>query len=201
MKNRTIHGISDISELRTTVEAAAERAADALRERLSLAPALDVLAAVRFERIGWDPLEPDRPLNMIEQVNQTFTYLATCDALQWLFEHRATKAPFVVNLGTASGPDIVSEDGGLAAEVFAAVTPQNNNKLAKDIAKVTATAAPERYVFCACPDQPAATASAGSEPNLVNVVYLAMIRDPQQSAPSSRAWLPTPAGAMVSRRE
>ena len=42
-------------------------------------------------------------------------------------------------------------DGGIAAEVFAAVKPGNNNKLKKDLKKVSQARANHKYVFFACP--------------------------------------------------
>lgn len=61
-----------------------------------------------------------------------------------------------LNLGTSSGFDIQTpEGGGIAAEVFAAVTPQNNRKLAKDIEKVSAADAKNRYVLFMSPEHEA----------------------------------------------
>lgn len=97
-------------------------------------------------------LNSDAPLNLIEQLNQTFTYLATAKALRLLLQLDPTLAPFTVNLGTTAGSDIESaRHGGLAAEVFAAVNTSNNRKLAKDLAKVARTNAHIKYVFFMCP--------------------------------------------------
>lgn len=62
-------------------------------------------------------------------------------------------APYRANLGTASGFDIVSDkEGGVAAEVFAAVRPSNNQKLDKDIRRrLPECDAKLRYVFFMCP--------------------------------------------------
>ena len=100
-----------------------------------------VLEALKFKQSGRDPLDPTKPLNMIEQLNQTFTYLVSVRAVEFLFEKHPEAAPFRVNLGTAAGSDVESVDGSVAAEVFAAVAPHNNHKLAKDIAKVRSTPA------------------------------------------------------------
>lgn len=115
--------------------------------------ALAALAIVKFQTVGRDPLS-SRPLNFIEQVNQTFTYLATCAALRQLLREHADAAPFVVNLGTAPGFDILSEDGTVAAEVFAATGPNSNDKLRKDLARVSASSAKYKYVFFSCPGEP-----------------------------------------------
>jgi len=113
---------------------------------------MQVLWSMKFQSIGFDPIDGASSLNLIEQLNQSFTYLATIRALQVLFSRHPDLAPFKVNLGTASGSDIESSmGGGLAAEVFAAVTPSNNQKLKKDIAKLGATGSRHRYVFFMSP--------------------------------------------------
>ncbi len=43
-------------------------------------------------------------------------------------------------------------DGGIAAEVFAAVHPKSNNKLQKDIQKVLDVNVKHKYVFFMCPN-------------------------------------------------
>ncbi len=152
MKVRTIATIDDLASLETTITLSCESTMTALRELIATKSAIQVMERMKFEPIGRDPLS-DRPLNVIEQVNQTFTYLATIKALRYLFEHHAGLAPFVINLGTAAGSDIESQDRTLAAEVFAAVSTRSNDKLRKDIRKVGATAAEHKYVFYSCPGE------------------------------------------------
>jgi hypothetical protein len=48
---------------------------------------------------------------LVEQLNQSFTYLASIAATAWLFEHHPENAPYILNLGTAPGSDIMSQDG------------------------------------------------------------------------------------------
>jgi hypothetical protein len=62
--------------------------------------------------------------------------LATAKAVKELIALHPTLVPFNVNLGTASGSDIASANGELAAEVFAAVNTTSNRKLANDLHKV-----------------------------------------------------------------
>ena len=87
-----------------------------------------------------------------EQINQSFTYLASFYALEILFTEYPELAPFRLNLGTAPGSDIESECGELAAEVFAAVAPTSNQKLKKDINKVIKMDARLKFVFFMCPN-------------------------------------------------
>lgn len=137
------------------IEASAARSAErSLQQLASISgpEALKALWRMKVEAIGCDPMNAERPLNLIEQVNQTFTYIASARAARILFEKHPGAAPFTLNLGTAAGPDIESEkEGGVAAEVFAAVNTSNNKKLKKDIAKVSATSARFKYVFYMCP--------------------------------------------------
>jgi hypothetical protein len=126
---------------------------------------------MKFGPSGFHPAE-DRSLNLIEQVNQTFTYLASVEATRWLLRQHPEAVPFRLNLGTASGSDIESTDGQIAAETFAAVDPQNNRKLDKDILKVGLTSAPRKYVFYICPHKPPSGPIPSKTNPKVNVVSL-----------------------------
>lgn len=118
----------------------------------SISP-IKFLSQLKFDQVGCDPLDASRPLNLIEQLNQTFTYIASFYAAQFIFERHPKVQSLLLNLGTSAGFDIeTSEDGGIAAEVFAAVTPQNNQKLNKDVAKVAVADAMYRYVFFMSPE-------------------------------------------------
>ena len=107
---------------------------------------------MKFGGIGFDPLDSNRKLNIIEQINQSFTYLASFYALEVLFTEYPKLAPVKLNLGTAPGSDIESECGELAAEVFAAVAPTSNQKLKKDINNVLETESKLKFVFFMCPN-------------------------------------------------
>lgn len=91
-------------------------------------------------------------MNLIEQLNQTFTCIASARAAKVLLAMHPELAPFQLNLGTSPGPDIESRSGeGISAEVFAAVTPGNNRKLNRDIQKVQDSDAAWKCVFFMCP--------------------------------------------------
>src|SRR5690606_9428108 len=120
---------------------------DRLGHLLESRSGVDALATLKFGQFGCDPLDGSRPLNLVEQLNQSFTYLASLEAVRWLLEHHPEHGPYTLNLGTASGIDIESHDGAVAAETFAATTPESNRKLKKDIDKLRGAAAPHRYVF------------------------------------------------------
>jgi len=151
MKVRTIRTIEQVDELVTAVTRSAERALAGIARSAAEQHGLQALWSMKFSPVGCDPLDADSPLNLIEQVNQTFTYLASAKAVRLLLCLHPELAPFVVNLGTSPGSDIQSACGSLAAEVFAAVNTSNNRKLAKDRVKVSQTNAERKYVFFMCP--------------------------------------------------
>lgn len=152
MKVRTVSTERDIDQLVDLVTRSAERALVQIAKAGSGTQGLQALWSMKFSPIGCDPLNADTPLNLIEQLNQTFTYLASAKALRLLLQLHPELAPFTVNLGTSAGSDIESNlNEGLAAEVFAAVNTSNNRKLAKDLAKVSKTSARLKYVFFMCP--------------------------------------------------
>jgi len=147
--------LNNLSEVEAHIEALNDTANEAQINILELSETLDgiqLLEEIKFEKIGYDPLDIQRRLNVIEQVNQTFTYLASFRAVEILFQKHPEATKFILNLGTASGTDIESSScGGIAAEVFSATKPSSNDKLNKDIKKVSATKATHKYVFFLCP--------------------------------------------------
>ena len=116
-------------------------------------PPLKALAQIKFAPIGRHPLE-DRPLNMIEQVNQTFTYWVALRAAELLLDWH----PEISGLRLAPGAhapkgslDIEShEKGVVGAETFAA-PPKSNQKLKGDLDKLAARKEQHRYVFFTAP--------------------------------------------------
>jgi hypothetical protein len=110
-----------------------------------------VLKKLRFETVGHDPLTGS-PLNVVEQLNQTFTILVSLRAVEKLIELHPEAGGFQLALGTSSGRDIQSVAPGLvAAEVFSATHPNSNQKLRKEIARLAEDPAEHRYVFFASP--------------------------------------------------
>jgi hypothetical protein len=150
----TIRTIAEIEPLIRRVQAAADRTNQAIKRLLEDEPnGIEVLRRMKFTEMAWHPVD-DRQLNLIEQLNQTWTYLVTLRALPFLFARHPDAGGFSLNLGTAAGTDIKSVAANeVAAEVFAAVHPSNNKKLAKDLQKLVrdCPAAAARYVFFGAP--------------------------------------------------
>jgi hypothetical protein len=152
MKRRSIAAKNEAVALEKAVVRSAEKTLLKLLALHDPSDALRTLWEMKFRPVGCDPFNSDSPLNVIEQINQTFTYLASARAVKILFEIHPDLAPFELNLGTVRGSDIESSaPGKLACEVFAAVRTSNNQKLNKDLAKVGATEAQHKYVFFMCP--------------------------------------------------
>jgi len=115
---------------------------------------LDLLTALRFKTVGHDPLT-GKPLNLVEQLNQTFTILVSLRAVEQLIQLHPEANGFRLALGTSSGRDIRSvEPNVVAAEAFSATHPGSNQKLKKDIARLASDPARHRYVFFAAPNYP-----------------------------------------------
>lgn len=117
---------------------------------------LDLLRQFKFEPIGRHPIE-DRALNLVEQLNQTWTYAVALAAARKLLELHPVAGGFQLAPGAhMSIPlDIMSiEPGVVGAETFAAVDPRNNGKLARDLAKMATRPETHRYVFFSSPKFP-----------------------------------------------
>jgi hypothetical protein len=166
----TIQSCNDADELIRLATHSAARALERIRAASDSMEALELLWHMKATKIGCNPLDADAPLNLIEQLNQTFTYIASALAAKILLERHPSAAPLQVNLGTSPGADIYSDgDGGIAAEVFAATSTRSNDKLRKDIARVARTRALHKYVFFMCPGEPQGKVAHGREPSGVQV--------------------------------
>lgn len=151
-----ITSVHEVDKLIHAVRAASDRTVHSLRDLISNeSDSLQVLRFMKFSEIGHHPTD-GRKLSIIEQVNQTFTYLVSLEAAKWVLQTHPEFLPagINVNLGTAAGFDLESVDAGvMAAEVFAATNPRSNDKLRKDVSRLAEKAADykHRYVFFSCP--------------------------------------------------
>jgi hypothetical protein len=84
---------------------------------------------MKFLPVGFHPIE-DRSLNIVEQINQTWTCGVAVTAARQLLQLHPHAEGFHLAPGAhaAQDLDIMSEPPGLVgAETFAAVNPRNNN--------------------------------------------------------------------------
>lgn len=144
-----VHNLEQIHFLQTQV-----RTTNLLtREKLNTLSSdpFDALHTLKFEKYGYHPLKRYE-LNLIEQLNQTFTVMASLATARHLIEWFPQCGGLRLNLGTASGRDIESiHQNEVEAEVFAAVHPNNAGKLKKDVKRLEESQAANRYVFFYAP--------------------------------------------------
>ena len=149
-----VRTLADVERHLATVRAAAAKTQAWIRAHSG--DPMDLLRAMKFETIGFHPIA-DHALNVVEQINQTFTYAVALVAARELLILHPTAGGFILAPGAhMSQPlDIMSEVEGLVgAETFAAVTPTNNGKLAGDLKKLASRTERYRYVFFASPRFP-----------------------------------------------
>lgn len=137
-----------IDKLETSAEASLLSIANLAAEN----DAMCFLYECKFHENGFDPLDSTKPLNFVEQLNQTFTYLASFKGADYIFAKHDDVKSLTLNLGTSKGTDIETVDGGgVVAEVFASVDPTNNSKIQKDIKRIRLNSAKHKYVFFISP--------------------------------------------------
>jgi hypothetical protein len=124
-----VRTVADVDRYLDLVRASAARAQQWVANHSG--DPLDLLRYMKFEQIGFHPVE-DRALNIIEQINQTWTFVVALLATRQLLQLHPEAEGFKVAPGAhmALDLDIMSEvDGLVGAETFAAVDPANNRKL------------------------------------------------------------------------
>jgi len=112
--------------------------------------------AMKFETVGLHPIN-HRPINVVEQINQTWTLTAALAAARQLLALHPDAGGFRLAPGAqAALPlDNLSEQEGLVGvEVFVAVGPHSNGKLEKDLDKLKGRLEKHRYVFFMSPRFP-----------------------------------------------
>jgi len=158
----------DIAGERTKISQSTELIFKKLKESLRHGSPIDFFHAIKFEKIGCDPLDTTEQWNLIEQINQTFTYLASLKASEILFEEHKSLKTVKLNLGTTDGYDLIGTDSMgndiVVAEVFATVNHRNNAKLRSDIEKVMTSEIDRRYVFFAADNVQASNPYVGYKP-------------------------------------
>lgn len=149
-----VETVQDVERHLSTLRSAADRTQAWIAAHSG--NSMDLLRSLKFDAVGFHPIS-DRGLNVIEQINQTFTYAVALAATRVLLDLHPDAAGFVLAPGAhMSRPlDVMSmEEGLVGAETFAAVHPRNNRKLATDLAKLVTRAERHRYVFFASPAYP-----------------------------------------------
>ena len=78
-----VRTIGDVEQHLAAIRASAARAQSWIAAQAG--DPLDLLRRMKFEPVGFHPIE-DRPLNVIEQINQTWTYAVALSAARVLLE-------------------------------------------------------------------------------------------------------------------
>lgn len=147
-----VRTLADAAALMDCVRTAAEKARDwALMQP---GDPLERMRQMKFEPVGFHPID-GRALNLIEQINQTWTFAVAIAAAKFLLERHPQAGGYRLAPGAHASQDldVMSEIPGLVgAETFAAVSPSNNRKMAKDLDKLAARPEAHRYVFFMSPE-------------------------------------------------
>lgn len=160
---------ADADQLLQRIRASAQRAHDWIAAQTG--DPLDMLKRMKFESVGFHPVE-DRALNVVEQINQTWTYYVAATAAKQLLELHPDVGGFYLAPGAHASRelDIMSDAPGVVgAETFAAVDPRNNRKLFLDLQKMAARTERHRYVFFMSPLYPDSGRQVGLERDGVEV--------------------------------
>ena len=146
-----VHNDRELQHLQEQVRRAAHLTRTRL-ETLNL-DSMGALYTLKFEECGYHPVSGHQ-LNLIEQLNQTFTVMASLAAARFLFEWfpEPELGGLRFHLATQPGRDIESINPNVVeAEVFTAVRPNNNRKLRTEIRSLSQSPAVNRYVFFYAP--------------------------------------------------
>ena len=108
---------------------------------------IDLLHELRFTFTAFSPFDSSEPYNLVEAINQSFTSLVSFAGAEQILRDHPNALPVDLNIGPVSGNDICAAGGAIVAECFAAVTPNNNNKLKADFTRLQKATADHKYLF------------------------------------------------------
>jgi hypothetical protein len=114
---------------------------------------LEFMKQMKFDPIGYHPVDGHR-LNLVEQINQTWTFVAAVSAARLLLRLHPDAGGFRLAPGENDSLrlDVMSEVEGLVgAETCAVVHPRSNRKLERDLTKLAQQPEIYRYAFFMCP--------------------------------------------------
>lgn len=147
-----LHNLDEIQVRRDQIRAAAQVTRQALAEQLVWNP-MEAMFTLKFREFGRHHLEA-RPLNIIEQLNQSFTVMASLAAAEHLLDHYGDFGGLELNPGARSGRDIQShnpQDLAIEAEVFTCGRSDFRRKIMNDTRRFEGANADHCFVFFYCP--------------------------------------------------
>lgn len=151
--------------------ASAQSTQQALVAKLSGGDLRVISHALKFEQIAFDPINPNRPLNLIEHINQLFTVLVSFAAAHHLTSTYTGIGPITLNIGARAGYDIEAQKGAIRGECFAAVDPNNNRKLQKDIQRLREATADIKFLYYYSPKGSSITLPPGEGVTIVALTH------------------------------
>jgi hypothetical protein len=77
LNQRLVRSLGDLQAIEQAVLASAQASLPKLEDLLARDGVLSALAALQFGEAGYDPLDSSRSLNLVGQLKQSFTYLAS----------------------------------------------------------------------------------------------------------------------------
>jgi hypothetical protein len=77
LNQRLVRSLGDLQAIEQAVLASAQASLPKLEDLLARDGVLSALAALKFGEAGYDPLDSSRSLNLVGQLKQSFTYLAS----------------------------------------------------------------------------------------------------------------------------
>jgi hypothetical protein len=108
-----------------------------LQDQLRTLEGIEALRLMKFTKCGGDPFTGEH-LNLVEQINQTFTYLVCLEAVRVIMErHPDRDTPYVVSFGSKGGFDVMTKDGSIVCDCFASVRPDRHGQLIREVRKVS----------------------------------------------------------------
>ncbi len=154
-----ISSIEDADRLMAGIQSAAARVHEWIADAAKIGDPMAMLKHMKFDQVGFHPIA-HHDLNLVEQINQTWTFVVAIAAARQLLLLHPEAGGFHLAPGANSRQshydgkplDIMSGVKNLVgAETFAAVDPNNNGKIEKDVAKLVGRPETYRYVFFMSP--------------------------------------------------
>lgn len=170
-----IVGYENIKSFIEKLEASAEVAMLSIANLAAEKDAMSFLFECKFRKNGYNPIDFAIPLSFIDQLNQTFTYLATFRGAEYIFKKHPNlkKLKLKLNIGIESRYDIKSLDTDeVEALVFASLDQSSNRILLRDRFRIDNSKAKFKYVFFIAPRHPFSERTVNRSGSDVHIISL-----------------------------
>ena len=153
MPRITISSVDDLYRQHTEVLTAARKTSASLARLLTEHHGIDLVHELKFRQVAFSPFQSSESYNIIELINQSFTALVSLGGARRILREHPDSLPIQLNVGPMKGHDIWCEARSIIAECFAAVTPNNNDKLQEDVQRLRDAPQQHKYMFFYSPTQ------------------------------------------------